>query len=227
MSEANYCLSLRANKIMNKTLLFKAALAAAIIVGLSNCAITNSREILPTSKQMDNQKSIQLNAQGEVMSKLEQGQQYVNATQANLGKNLIQAITDRGAVGALEFCQVNAIPLTERTVKNSMVNIKRVSDLNRNPANKPNTQELEYIIKSKEQLKNNTQPSPELIKSENKSIGYYPITTNPMCLQCHGTPEQDIKSNTLKKIQQLYPQDKALGYGNNELRGIWVVEMKN
>ena len=49
--------------------------------------------------------------------------------------------------------------------------------------------------------------------------------TNIMCLQCHGKPDKDILPNTLTKIGSLYPEDKAIGYGVDELRGIWVVEM--
>jgi hypothetical protein len=46
-----------------------------------------------------------------------------------------------------------------------------------------------------------------------------------MCLQCHGKPGTDISEATTAKLRQLYPNDKATGYGINELRGIWVVEM--
>jgi hypothetical protein len=46
-----------------------------------------------------------------------------------------------------------------------------------------------------------------------------------MCLQCHGIPNNQILPTTLSKIKELYPTDKATGYGENELRGIWVIEM--
>ena len=46
-----------------------------------------------------------------------------------------------------------------------------------------------------------------------------------MCLQCHGNKENDISTGTLTKINTLYPKDKAIGYGINQVRGLWVVEM--
>jgi len=46
-----------------------------------------------------------------------------------------------------------------------------------------------------------------------------------MCMQCHGSENEQIDNNTLAKINELYPDDKATGYGVGELRGIWVVEM--
>ena len=58
-----------------------------------------------------------------------------------------------------------------------------------------------------------------------KMVGYYPIETNKMCLQCHGLPNTQILPATLTKLKHLYPTDKAIGYGENELRGIWVIEM--
>ncbi len=45
-------------------------------------------------------------------------------------------------------------------------------------------------------------------------------------MQCHGDPETDILPETYTKIKELYPEDKAIGYIENELRGIWVVEME-
>ena len=57
-------------------------------------------------------------------------------------------------------------------------------------------------------------------------IGYYPIITNELCMQCHGQTGQQISPGTLAKITALYPNDKAVNYKVNQLRGIWVVEMK-
>jgi len=57
-------------------------------------------------------------------------------------------------------------------------------------------------------------------------IGYYPIVTNKMCMQCHGNPEMDIDTKTFEIIKKRYPDDKAIGYTINELRGIWVIEME-
>ncbi len=46
---------------------------------------------------------------------------------------------------------------------------------------------------------------------------------NPLCLQCHGTPNQDIAPETLAAIQKLYPGDKATGFKLGDLRGLWRV----
>ena len=41
-----------------------------------------------------------------------------------------------------------------------------------------------------------------------------------MCLQCHGEKGKNIQPKTLEKIAQLYPNDLATGYKENEVRGL-------
>ena len=108
---------------------------------------------------------------------------------------------------------------------NQNARIKRVSDRNRNPKNMANTMELQYITKTKLKIKNQEKPTPQLQKIENKTVGYYPIITNDLCLKCHGNPNKEIDNKTYQMIAQKYPEDKAIGYALNELRGIWVIEM--
>ena len=55
---------------------------------------------------------------------------------------------------------------------------------------------------------------------------YYPITTNTMCLQCHGTPNEQITSTTFNALNKLYPEDKATGYDLDQVRGIWSINFE-
>ena len=41
-----------------------------------------------------------------------------------------------------------------------------------------------------------------------------------MCLKCHG---KDIEPNVSALILKLYPNDLAVGYDENEVRGIWSI----
>ena len=97
--------------------------------------------------------------------------------------------------------------------------IKRVSDKNRNPDNAANAAELKII----EQFKAQLAKKEELKATMENGVFYAPITTNSMCLQCHGS-EKDIKPETLAKIKSLYPNDKAIGYQENEMRGLMVIK---
>ncbi|HKK76404.1 MAG TPA: DUF3365 domain-containing protein [Saprospiraceae bacterium] len=158
-------------------------------------------------------------------SYLEQGKQYAMATKAILGKNLLGAINKKGSTGAVEFCNTRAIPLTDSMQHVQNVQIKRVSDQNRNPNNRANADELAYIQAAKAALQNGETIKGKISERNGQMVGYYPIITNDMCLQCHGDPANDINPETLNKIQTLYPQDQATGYKSNELRGVWVVEI--
>jgi hypothetical protein len=156
---------------------------------------------------------------------LEAGQQIAIAVQKELGGNLMKAIAEGGPEYALEFCSERALLLTDSMGLLQNAQIRRVSDQNRNPLNVANESELAYIREVKGALANGQSVKGQLNTIEGSHIGYYPIVTNGMCLQCHGQKGQDILPSTLAKIEALYPEDLAVGYGANELRGIWVVEL--
>lgn len=153
------------------------------------------------------------------------GLNYANGTKSQLGKNLLTAIKEFGPAGAVKFCNTRAIPLTDSMAKVYNVAIKRVSDKPRNPYNKANETELSYINELKNNLSNGKKLAPKVIEKDGKMIGYYAIETNKMCMQCHGNKDSDISPETYQVIKKLYPKDMAFNYGENQIRGIWVVEM--
>lgn len=156
---------------------------------------------------------------------LEEGMKFAMQTQKVLAKNLINEIKTKGTVGAVTFCSAKAYPLTDSMAIALDVQLRRVSDQPRNPNNKANTQEAAYIAKSKEFLKKGEDVKPKMTEINGRMVGYYPIITNQLCLQCHGSQGGEVVSETLLQIESLYPNDKAIDYNINELRGIWVVEM--
>lgn len=153
----------------------------------------------------------------------ERGLKYALSTKAVLGKNLMGTIHKKGTIAALEFCNIKAIPLTDSMAQVHNASIKRVTDKPRNPMNIANSMELEQIENFKAQLKNSNEIEPIVSEINDKVHVYYPIITNDMCLQCHGKPNQTMTNETLDKLSQLYPEDKALGYNINEIRGIWNI----
>jgi hypothetical protein len=48
-----------------------------------------------------------------------------------------------------------------------------------------------------------------------------------MCLACHGDPQKDIQPAVLQTISKLYPDDKAIGYKEGDLRGAWHIIFRN
>lgn len=156
---------------------------------------------------------------------LMQGKEFALKTKAVLSKNLLGSIEKKGTAGAVTFCNTQAYPLTDSVAKVLKAKIRRVSDQPRNPKNQASSSEIRTIKKLKAVLAADGTPKPSFQETEKKFTGYYPIATNNMCLQCHGKTGDDIAPETASKLASLYPKDKATGYGKNELRGIWVVEM--
>lgn len=156
---------------------------------------------------------------------LKSGKSLALQTKKVLGKNLMSALQEGGPVHALAFCNTRAIPLTDSMSTALSSSISRVSDQARNPNNQADSLELAIINRFKAALASGEEIKPEMHEFEAVNRGYYPITTNGMCLKCHGVKGKDIEAETLNKIAELYPTDKATGYGINQLRGIWVVDL--
>lgn len=156
----------------------------------------------------------------------ETGLRFANSTQAVLGKNLMKAINEKGAEGALAFCNEKAYPLTDSMAQVLKASIKRVSDKPRNKNNLANGNEAAHIKAFKETLSKGEQPKPVVMEINGKMVGHYAIITNKMCLQCHGTINKEILPQTYSRINTLYPDDKATGYAENQVRGLWVIEME-
>lgn len=156
----------------------------------------------------------------------ERGLKYALTTKAVLGKNLMGTIQKKGTLEALEFCNIRAYPLTDSMAVVHNASIKRVSDKPRNPKNRANAEELEYINTFKMLVAEEKEINPIVKETEKDVHVYYPIVTNSMCLQCHGKPETNIKPEVLKTLTLLYPEDQAKGYSENQVRGIWNVSYK-
>ena len=63
----------------------------------------------------------------------------------------------------------------------------------------------------------------EIIKDENnnnKFVYAKAIRIKEVCLNCHGS---NINNDLKKEIQRLYPDDKAINYKLNDIRGAFVM----
>ncbi|MBU2945407.1 Tll0287-like domain-containing protein [Zobellia uliginosa] len=152
------------------------------------------------------------------------GMAYAKEAKKALGKSLTKAIQEKGTVGAIGFCNLEAMQITDSVslMKNAV--IKRVSDKLRNPKNKATPKELEYIDWFKEVVASGDEIEPVVETKDGEVSFYYPITTNALCLQCHGTPNKQVLPETMAALNKLYPNDMAVGYDVNQVRGMWSIE---
>ena len=174
----------------------------------------------------DKQQNKKENTNKPTLTKKEIGLKYALSTKAVLGRNLLGTIQKEGTIAALKFCNEKAYSLTDSMAVYHNATIKRVSDKPRNLANLANSKEKEYIGIFKKDALENKESEPIIVENKGNINFYYPIKINGACLQCHGKPLVNIQQNTLTEIKKLYPKDKAIGYGINELRGIWSISFK-
>lgn len=152
------------------------------------------------------------------------GNNISNQTQKVLLSNVSKAMQQGGSLYAVEFCNIQASGLVDSLNVEFNCEISRVTNKNRNPENHLQTNTDKQMWNYFASIQQNEKLHDTLIHVEENMIYYKPIlTAMPACLQCHG-PAQEIQPQTLEKIQALYPEDKATGYGLNELRGLWKIE---
>lgn len=140
--------------------------------------------------------------------------------QEELLANVTSAVQEGGFAHAVEFCNVEAIPLTEGTVSDFRGKVERITDRNRNPNNGLSTETDQAVFAHFQESESAVD---SLVFVGNEYIYYKRINLGmPTCLSCHGGSE-DLDAGALAKITELYPEDKAQGYSLKELRGAWKV----
>lgn len=155
----------------------------------------------------------------------EKGDEIIKATQKELINNVSAAIKKGGPTYAIEFCNIKAMEITDSLSKKFNCSIERISFKNRNPKNQPDTyNDKEQLTKFEETHQAQEELHPTVIITEESAEYYKPIFVSmETCLQCHGTKETGLKEKTVKKLAELYPNDKATGYKLNDLRGAWKI----
>ena len=134
-----------------------------------------------------------------------------------------------GPVAAIGVCNTQATPISRRVAAEHGMALSRVSLRNRNPANAPNdwqTLVLEDFEKQYAAGKDIT----TLAWSETVQSGggqefrfMKAIPTGAVCLNCHGT---NISADVSGVLADLYPEDKATGFSEGDIRGAFVVTRK-
>lgn len=157
---------------------------------------------------------------------MEWGNEISMEAQKQLMDKLQTAISEHGIPGAVEFCNVKALPILKKTGDQYGVIIRRTSNDYRNQADQPNEDEKLLLEAYEYNETHNIRNEPNIQKIANGSVLLYTkAITIPgtLCLNCHGEPEKEISEETLFKINRLYPEDKAKGHQIGDLRGMWSI----
>ncbi len=137
---------------------------------------------------------------------------------------LIKQIKSEGTLSAVAVCSDTAQVLTNNFGLKKGVYIKRVSFKNRNKHSVPDEFEARILkefeqIKKEGKLTSDTEHFEIIIENDYQYLRYMkPIKIGAACLKCHGN-EEKISTEVKELIAKRYPDDKAVGYKNGDLRG--------
>lgn len=184
------------------------------------------REIVEQVNQANEVKKV---AESEIIAHaMKWGDEISQEAQVSLIQALQKAIEEKGIDGAIDFCKVEALPVTKKVADTYNVEIRRASTKNRNPKNQPTELEKTLLDAYQYNVENGIDSRSNIQKTEDGEVLLFTkAITIPggLCLKCHGEPGKDISQATLDKINSLYPDDKAIHYKVGELRGMWSISI--
>ena len=140
-----------------------------------------------------------------------------------LGGRLNAHLATGGPGEAIEFCSAEAQSLTD-SVSASLGpgwEVKRTTSRTRNPRNAPDSLEAEALRYFQEFADSATDDQPDnyVQQTPDGDYRYYmPLRLGPMCLQCHG-PRETLEPAVRQVLDDRYPDDRATGYGQGDVRG--------
>jgi hypothetical protein len=134
-----------------------------------------------------------------------------------LSTRLLAAMSNGGPAKAIEVCSKLAPKLAKDVGEQHQVSIGRTAIRLRNENNRPPAW-AEPLLKDL--------PTKPVIQDLNDgSTGVlFPILLKVQCLTCHG-PDDKIASDIRTELARLYPNDKATGFQEGDLRGWFWVEV--
>lgn len=163
----------------------------------------------------------------DIEARLDVARTAVKKHATRLKQDLTQALKDNGPKGAIGSC-VSISPDIDAAVSDEHhVEIGRTSTRVRNTENAPDDWELAGLEAFAKQIADGADPHKLEVfdvttTTEGQRLFRYmkPIMMQEMCLTCHGPNlPQDLKS----EIAKSYPDDKAVGFNLNELRGAFTL----
>lgn len=157
---------------------------------------------------------------------IQKSKEAMKAMGGQLKGELQAAVKAGGPVAALSVCNEKAPAIASAVSQEKNVSISRVSLKNRNPDNAPNEWQT-AVLNDFESRKAAGESADKLFHAEvvedngQKQFRFMKaIAAGKACLTCHG---EEIKPEITAKLNEVYPDDKATGFKEGDLRGAFVV----
>lgn len=162
-------------------------------------------------------------------AEIEQAKKATAAFGGALKSELVKAMQSGGAIEAIDVCHTRAEEIALTLSKETGMNLSRVSAKNRNPGNAANDWQMKVLQSFDDRRRSGEAPGSltwnKTVENANGAEFRFmkAIPTGGLCLQCHGT---DIAADVSARLNELYPDDKATGYSEGEIRGAFLVTRK-
>ncbi len=159
---------------------------------------------------------------------LSRSRSAAQSLQRSLLRALSEALAEGGALTAVTVCREKAPLLAEAASKENGVPVRRTALRVRNPANAPDAWEKAVLLDFEERVRKGEDPRTlerwEVRSEEGRTVFRYlkAIPTTEPCLRCHGP---SLEENLARRIRELYPEDRAVGFRAGELRGAFSVRV--
>jgi hypothetical protein len=134
---------------------------------------------------------------------------------SRLMEELTAAIDAGGPDAAIEVCHRRAPEIADAVADENGVEIGRTSFRLRNPRNSPPSWAEGLVTERRSE--------PAFLEGPDGSLAaLYPIRLKAGCTMCHGT-DAEIPDEVAARLAELYPDDRATGFAEGDLRGwLWV-----
>lgn len=142
--------------------------------------------------------------------------------QRRLGARLKAELETKGAAGAMAVCRDSAQVMTAEIAESNGVEAGRTSARLRNPGNAARSWAKRYV----DAVADGTPASavkPVVVDLGGKVGVLRPIPAQKLCLQCHGAADS-LSQDLARTLKESYPEDRALGYREGDLRGFFWAE---
>lgn len=146
---------------------------------------------------------------------------------STLKGELKKALQEDGFAGSIEVCKTVSAALEDKFTKEHerIAQLRRISLKTRNPErHTPTPVEAVWLNNTEQKIVQGMPLQPECIVQANQATVLFPIVIDdPVCLMCHGN-EEVISEEIKEALSKHYPNDKARGYNNGDLRGALTIE---
>lgn len=175
-----------------------------VLVGLAACRSdrTHPRDAIPA----------------ELAAPVAVAEAAMDALQQRLAARLAEELGKGGALAAVSVCSEEAPTIAAEVAEEHGVAVGRTSHKLRSEANAPRPWLETFVDRAL------TEPiTGTMVVELGDKVGVVrPIFTAGPCLQCHGTSGQ-VAPDVAAALNRKYPEDRALGFSDGQLRGfLWA-----